>query len=252
MAKNKRPLNMIQLNAEQRREKVAEYYLMGYTQQQIADRMECSQPAISNDLAAIRKMWAEAAVQDFNSAKAEVLHRLDILERVAWKAWRKSCKPLRSLVKRIEKVPIEIYDKEKDQNKEQPKRGPGRPKKQPINNDNINSPVPEASKKARDVIIKAIDEIRSVRKEGNPKFLDRIAWCIEQRMKIFGLTQPDLHVHNNAFLDWDSIAKRIREETKEDPIASRIAQIEAMEVKRLSNSPTPTESEQEHSSDDNE
>lgn len=74
----------------QHRAAIAELYLSGATQMQIADELGVSQATISRDIKAIHEAWRESALVDFDDAKARELARIDKLEREAWDAWEDS------------------------------------------------------------------------------------------------------------------------------------------------------------------
>src|SRR6516225_5837817 len=76
----------------ERRRRVASLYLRGLTQQ-----------CIAKDVAALEKEWLAAAVVDLNAAKAKELARIDRLERVAWRAWQRSCQRKERVTTRMEK-----------------------------------------------------------------------------------------------------------------------------------------------------
>lgn len=73
-----------------RRKEVADKYLKGWTQQDIADKYRVNQATISRDLAAIKDQWIQSAIVDFDSAQARELARIDKLERQYWDAWDRS------------------------------------------------------------------------------------------------------------------------------------------------------------------
>lgn len=75
---------------EQRRARVAELYVRGYRQSEIARELGVSQPTIHRDIKAVRAEWLTSSVRDFNEAKEEELKKLDALEQEAWDAWRRS------------------------------------------------------------------------------------------------------------------------------------------------------------------
>ena len=75
-----------------RRRQVAEAYLRGEYQNDIAARFGVSQQQISKDLAAIRAAWLTAAVRDFDAARAQELAKIDAVEREYWDAWERSKK----------------------------------------------------------------------------------------------------------------------------------------------------------------
>jgi hypothetical protein len=87
------------LNAAQRRRKVADLYLKGWTQEAIARFFDVSQATVSRDLDEVRREWREAATIDFEESLCSALQKLDLLEREAWGAWQRSQTPLTSAVR---------------------------------------------------------------------------------------------------------------------------------------------------------
>jgi hypothetical protein len=82
-----------ELALQQRRKQVAEMYLRGQTQWQIAHQMGVNQAQISRDLKVIRREWLNSAVQDFDARKAQELAKIDAVEAEAWTAWKRSQEP---------------------------------------------------------------------------------------------------------------------------------------------------------------
>ncbi len=79
----------------QRRQKVADFYVQGWTQTAIAAEVDVSQPTICEDLQQILHQWKESAVRDYDEARDIQLQKLDRLER---EAWERSQKPTQSSV----------------------------------------------------------------------------------------------------------------------------------------------------------
>lgn len=71
---------------------IADYYLAGKTQVEIAYLMGLSQATVSRDLKAIQKIWMKQTSMNIEIARATELARLDKLENEYWKAWEKSTK----------------------------------------------------------------------------------------------------------------------------------------------------------------
>ncbi len=82
----------------QRRQKVADFYVQGWTQTAIAAEVDVSQPTICEDLQQILHQWKESAVRDYDEARDIQLQKLDRVEREAWAAWERSQKPIQSAV----------------------------------------------------------------------------------------------------------------------------------------------------------
>ena len=80
----------------QRRQKVADLYLRGWPQMEIAAHLGCAQTTVSGDLRRIRQEWRDSSVRDFDEARAVELKKIDRVEREAWAAWERSQQPAQS------------------------------------------------------------------------------------------------------------------------------------------------------------
>lgn len=89
----------------ERRRRVASLYLRGLSQWEIGRQLGVTQQCIAKDVHALEKEWLASAVVDIDAAKAKELARVDRLERVAWRAWRRSCKSKEKASTRLEKRP---------------------------------------------------------------------------------------------------------------------------------------------------
>ena len=76
----------------ERRKRVAEMYLQGLRQWEIGRRLGVTQQCIAKDVLALEKEWLASTLVHIDAAKAKELARIDRLERVAWAAWRRSCR----------------------------------------------------------------------------------------------------------------------------------------------------------------
>lgn len=86
MARNRRNSHQIARD----RLAIAEMYLQGKLQADIAEELGISQTSVSRDLQAIRKAWMNSAIVNYNEAKAQELAKIDVLEREYWRAWEAS------------------------------------------------------------------------------------------------------------------------------------------------------------------
>jgi len=77
----------------ERRKNVAERYLRGQTQWEIARAFEVDQSQVSRDLAWARKQWVASTVCKIDEHKARELAKVDALERTYWEAWVESKQP---------------------------------------------------------------------------------------------------------------------------------------------------------------
>ena len=76
---------------ERDRRNIANYYLQGWLQSDIADKLNLSQPTISRDISVLQEQWRESSLVDIDEKKAEELAKIDTLEREYWQAWKRSC-----------------------------------------------------------------------------------------------------------------------------------------------------------------
>jgi hypothetical protein len=87
----------------ERRKRVAGMYLRGMSQWEIGRQLGVTQQCIAKDVHALEKEWLASAVVDIDAAKAKELARIDRLERVAWRAWRRSCQRKERATTRLER-----------------------------------------------------------------------------------------------------------------------------------------------------
>lgn len=127
------------------RRRVAELYLKGWLQADIAKELGRSQSTVGRDLVELRKQWLKSSLVDTDKAKAKELARIDNLEREAWDAWLRSQEDAETVTQRV-------YERNKKTVKEATKTSKGQ--------------------------------------TGDPRYLDRVSWCVQQRCKILGLEAP--------------------------------------------------------------
>lgn len=132
--------------------KIANMYLRGIYQAEIAEQIGLSQSTVSRHLHEMQAQWMASSLVDINERKAQEVAKIDQLEREYYEAWTRSqldaeVKTTRARGKRI-----------KD-----------------------NKPIPEEVEQTE----------RREGRTGNPAFLAGVQWCIEQRCKIFGLYAPE-------------------------------------------------------------
>lgn len=103
--KNGRPKGSkkeVQRRVESRLPVIAELYLQGYSQKEIADQLGVSQPTIGKNIQRIREDWLESSRINFDERAAIELAKLDRLERKAWEGYERSCKDEVTNLDRIE------------------------------------------------------------------------------------------------------------------------------------------------------
>lgn len=133
-----------------RRLKVAELYLRGKYQSEIANDLGVNQSTVSRDIHYLQQEWLSSALVDIDEAKAQELKRIDQLEREYWKAWKDSQED--AVTKTNEKY-MAGADKE-----------------------SANKRIKEQEKRVGQV--------------GDPAYLRGVQWCIEKRCDLLGLDAP--------------------------------------------------------------
>lgn len=179
---------------EARIQRETEMYIKGMSLKAIADEVKLSIATISNDLAKVRERWIAESIVNYDEAVAREIAKIDNLEMTSWKAWEKS----------LEDSSEEV--KKKELAREAPQKGDKKAK----------------PSKPRLVPVKIVEEVRRKGQTGDPRFLERIAWCIETRSKLLGLIKKDT-VQNNTFvqIDWAALTSR-PEETSADRIQEEL------------------------------
>ena len=145
------------IKVAERRRDVAEMYLGGFTQAEIAHKWRVSQQQISQDLKYIHAAWLQAATMDFDRLKARELARINRLEREYWRAWSES-------------------------------RG-------------THEKTVTTKSEGEGAYTKA--QIEREQSAGDPRYLAGVQWCIEQRLKVFGV-----YAAQKLDLTWRELAER--------------------------------------------
>lgn len=144
---------------------MADLYLKGWLQVDIAAELQINQSTVSRDLRALHKQWLKEALVDYDKAKAKELAKIDRLEREYWVAWVRSCEDAEMV-------------KEKTQNILQ---------RQGESGELVALEYPDGTTKTRKG------------QAGDPRFLQGVQWCIERRCKILGVDAPEqMHMDVNG------------------------------------------------------
>jgi hypothetical protein len=131
--------------------------LRGISQWEIGRQLGVTQQCIAKDVRALEREWLASAVVDIDAAKAKELARIDRLERVAWRAWRRSCQRKEKASTRMEKK------------------------------------VDQDPKQA-----KTISSKQTELRDGNPEYLKRVEWCINNRCELLKLNPPQRLEHGGS------------------------------------------------------
>jgi hypothetical protein len=176
----------------------------GKPQWEIALIVGVGQATVHKDLLKVRDEWMAMALVDFDEARARELAKIDHLEAVCWEAWAKSCEDAEIRNRKREFVRMEL--------------------------------PAQKGKKARHKLIplKVVEEKTSKGRTGDPRFMDRISWCIETRLKLLGLLKDKKEV--KVTFDWDTYTEAL---DKAKVLDNEIAEVEAKAL------PAPTTDIQE-------
>lgn len=133
--------------------KTAKLYLQGKNQSEISRIIGVTRQQISYDINDLYKRWLNESMQDMAEMIIREFKKIDLVESEAWDAWESSKR-----------------DSVKIQSKDIPAKKSYKNKDKDSNNDK-NTHITEITETIEGQI-------------PNVKYLDRICWCIESRLKI--------------------------------------------------------------------
>lgn len=150
---------------------VTDYYLQGYKLSEIAVKLKektksdytLSHVTIFHDVKEVVRRWRETALEDINDLKISELKRINSLEKLYHEAYERSCK-LRT-TKETQSRPIRTGGAELTINSE--------------------GNLEVGDEQQTDLIFS--EKTKTEQPVGDPRFLDGILKCIDQRCKILGL-----------------------------------------------------------------
>jgi len=152
--------------------RLAELYRKGATQQAMARELGLARSTVQLDLKKLHAEWRKRRFDDMDDAKVRELEKVDLIERTAWDEWERSREPAERSV--TERQTVELPD------------GAG-------------GKTPAERVKA---------QLTQEGRLGDPRYLERIAWCIDKRCKVLGLDAPEkINVEGET---WVQIARRER------------------------------------------
>lgn len=191
-----------------RRRQVSELYLQGWPQDEIAEKFGVSPTAISLDLKGIRERWQAQVMMNFEERKMQELAKIDQLELWATEAWKRSCEDAVVSTRKTEKA-MQVVPKNKDgANKRRTGKGM------------VGEPVPEMKM----VPVRRYVEEQRRGQAGNPAFLDKVTWCIETRLALFGVIEQKMNQVNVMSINWDGLASKPR--TTRDDVEEKLLLLE--------------------------
>lgn len=223
----------------ERRRDVAKYYLMGKIQWDIALLMRDNYPGltqktVSDDLAWCTEHWLNDIGEKVDRRKAIELAKINHLETLALEGYANSLKGQDYTRKISERAPLKMLEDDDKPLKSQVKGKNG--KKFPkIREAEDNDTEPEEHTEMK--IVKQVVEHSKRGSSGDPRFLTQVQWCIEMRLKLFGIKMgEDINISNtnNVFVDFDSMYRR-KMENETDPLEEKLKLLEMQPV----NTPPP-------------
>jgi hypothetical protein len=198
--------------SEKQLHEVARLYLSGKTQWEIAVQFKVNQATVSRHLAVIRERWKTQAKEVYEEKLLLELAKIDNLERIAMEAWVRSTEDAET-TKRVEEQAMRILEDD------------------PPDPTASNGISPRTRKGLRKlgtptlVPVKVVTETSRKGQTGDERFLQRIAWCIEIRLRLMGALKSDKAGTVNVInINWEDLHGRATDE--EDPVEQRIKQIE--------------------------
>ena len=75
---------------EERRTRVTQMFIEGFSQVAIAEECGVVQSTVSADIKAITEGWQQSRMRDFDEHQAEILAKYTYMEAELWEAWHKS------------------------------------------------------------------------------------------------------------------------------------------------------------------
>ncbi len=151
---------------------VSDLYLRGYPQYQIAELVNCGINTVAKVLMDLKEQWLRTSAISFDEKKSKELARIDQLEQTAWDAWEHSRKVLETTS---------------------------------VKREQIRQKVPNRKKEFRLVPGRTTEETIKKGQNGDPRFLDQIAWCIETRLRMMGLLKGEGTNIGSISIDWNQL-----------------------------------------------
>jgi hypothetical protein len=198
---------------------VGKLYLEGHSQGAIAEKLEMNHQKVAGILVNLRKHWLALALVDFDTRKAEELAKIDKLESVCWEAWERSCKDEQSHHHREEQELRTVEDGEEEDGEG------GGDKRTPL--EAVQEAEVEVDRLGGEYITggrgrrghvkpltrkllttKIVEEQRKRGMVGDHRFLERISWCIDTRLRILGAYKQNAPQAGVLVIPWDQMTQR--------------------------------------------
>lgn len=172
----------------ERHKREMELYLHGKTLQAIAEIVGVTRATVCRDISKMRLAWKAAAIVDFEEKLDLEIAKIDVIEMTAWEGWDRSCQP----------------SEERDVREKKQLTQPSSPRNVPPVE---GRPTPRRKVGQPTLVTKEIVSNTTTKfRDGNPAFLDRIAWCIEMRLRLIGALKGDKATVQVININWDSLS----------------------------------------------
>ena len=140
------------------------WYVQGKLQADIAEKLDISQQQVSYDLKELQKRWHKASMQTISEAKSRELAKIDTLEMVYWEAWENSCRVAEIKTQKLKGVLRKYEDEDGKIVSESPA-------------EQVRIQKGQSGDRAGELAAQS----------GDPRFLQGVERCIQQRCKIMGV-----------------------------------------------------------------
>jgi predicted transcriptional regulator len=206
---------------------VAELDRKGWTQAQIAERLQVSQPQVSYDLKVIRKRYQQQQMGERAGLVNEKLAQLGDLQAELWEAWERSKE---DATRTVEEHVRPGQKRRKDDKKTVPDEDiNGHCNADGASHGHDSLCEPEGRDLFGEPPLKKVKETRTVeRRLGDANYLRLILECWKEEAKLLGL-YPDetLNVKGQMTttnIDWDQIVREVSSKPH-DKVERRIAEL---------------------------
>ncbi len=132
---------------------ISRRYLSGQSQRDIAGSLSITREMVRYDLEALAAEWRKEAAMNYTEAKDLERRKLDNLERVYWEAWERSVSQKRQKTRT-----------------------------------STSKPAAGKGSKGRGDMTAMVENVETF---GDPRFLEGVRWCIDRRIRLFGLDAFD-------------------------------------------------------------
>jgi len=150
-----------EIQIEKDREQIAEWYLQGWSQRKIAEKLKLALSSINRDIKAIREQWKQRTTINLDEYKTVKLVEIANSKKRAWEGWERSCEEFKA------------------------KTGIGKPIQKTDSKGNV---IGEE--------LKIISQtIHTETRNGDPRFLSEVNKLISEECKLLGLYAPQKNEH---------------------------------------------------------